>query len=56
MGMNDGVAELAGSPILTIAGSAASDVWLGGAGGALWHWDGKEYAVVRTWHDSSYTT
>jgi hypothetical protein len=28
----------------------------GGFVHTLWHWDGKEYAVVRTWHDSSYTT
>lgn len=34
------VAELADVPILTIAGSSSSDVWLGGTGGALWHWDG----------------
>ena len=35
------VAELADSSVLAIAGSGSSDVWLGGTGGALWHWDGN---------------
>ena len=42
------VAELAGASILAIAGSGSSDVWLGGAVGALFHWDGKALSSAKS--------
>ena len=42
------VAELAGTSILAIAGSGSSDVWLGGAAGALFHWDGKALSPAKS--------
>jgi hypothetical protein len=42
------VAELASTPILAITGSGSSDVWLGGAGGALFHWDGKTLSPANS--------
>ena len=42
------VAELAGTPIYAIAGSGSSDVWLGGTGGALFHWDGNTLSPANS--------
>jgi hypothetical protein len=42
------VIELEGASILAIAGSGPSDVWLGGTGGVLWHWDGKSFATANS--------
>ena len=42
------VVDLAGTPILAIAGSGSSDVWLGGAGGALFHWDGNTLSPANS--------
>jgi hypothetical protein len=42
------VTELAGTSILAIAGSGSSDVWLGGTGGALFHWDGKALSSANS--------
>ena len=42
------VTELAGTSILAIAGSGSSDVWLGGTGGALFHWDGSALSPAKS--------